>query len=129
VLKGTEVRVRAVPTMKSPGGQLLVSDKPAGALTPGPDGAMLGAFKVEQDGSYRLELDAPSGERVPASPQYTIDALDDRSPTVSISKPGRDTTASPIEEVFIEAKAEDDYGVRNLELVYSVNGGQEKTIR
>src|SRR5262245_30326019 len=87
VLKGTEVRVRAVPTMKSTGGQLVVSDKPAGALTPGADGAMLGSFKVEQDGSYRLELDAPSGERVPASPQYTIAALRDRAPPVPRSKP------------------------------------------
>jgi hypothetical protein len=48
---------------------------------------------------------------------------------VSIAKPGRDTTASPIEEVFVEARADDDFGVRDLDLVYSVNGGAEKTIR
>ena len=70
---------------------------------------------------------APSGERMTASPQYTIDALDDQPPTVSIAKPGRDTTASPIEEVFVEARAEDDFGVKDLDLVYSVNGGAEKT--
>ena len=52
----------------------------------------LGAFKVDKDGFYHIELDAPSGERMTASPQYTIDALDDQPPTVSISKPGRDTT-------------------------------------
>ncbi len=70
-----------------------------------------------------------TGERVSASPQYTIDVLTDQPPTVSIAKPGRDTNASPIEEVFVEARAEDDFGVRDLELVYSVNGGAEKTIR
>ncbi len=48
---------------------------------------------------------------------------------MSIAKPGRDTNASPIEEVFVEARAEDDFGVRDLELVYSVNGSAEKTIR
>ena len=32
--------------------------------------------------------------------------------SVSFTKPGRDTSASPIEEVFLEAKAEDDYGVK-----------------
>ena len=62
----------------------------------------------------------------PASPQYTIDVLTDQPPTVSIAKPGRDTKASPIEEVFVEARAEDDFGVSDLELVYSVNGGAEK---
>ena len=66
---------------------------------------------------------------MPASPQYTIDVLTDQPPTVSIAKPGRDTTASPIEEVFVEARAEDDFGVQDLELVYSVNGGAEKTVR
>ena len=64
-----------------------------------------------------------------ASPQYTIDVLTDQAPSVSIAKPGRDTNASPIEEVFVEARAEDDFGVRDLELVYSVNGTAEKTIR
>ena len=74
-------------------------------------------------------MNAPTGERVTASPQYTIDVLADQPPTVSIAKPGRDTSASPIEEVFVEARADDDFGVRNLELVYSVNGGPEKTVR
>ena len=54
--------------------------------------------------------------------------LTDQAPNVSFTKPGRDTTASSIEEVFVEATAEDDFGVRNLELVYSVNGGPEKTV-
>ena len=66
----------------------------------------------------------PSGERTAASPQYTIDVLTDQAPTVSFAKPGRDTSASAIEEVFVEAQAEDDFGVRDLELVYSVNGGR-----
>jgi hypothetical protein len=133
VLKGTEVHVRAVPTMTAPGGQVVLGDKNKSGLSPDPAGGspapLLGAFKVEADGFYHIELDAASGERLTASPQYTIDALDDQPPTVSISKPGRDTTASPIEEVFVEARAEDDFGVRGLDLVYSVNGETEKTIR
>ncbi len=93
------------------------------------DGTLTGAFNADKDGFYRFELDAPTGERVTASPQYTIDVLTDQPPTVSIAKPGRDTSASPIEEVFVEARAEDDFGVRDLELVYSVNGAAEKTVR
>ena len=31
--------------------------------------------------------------------------------------------------MFVEARAEDDFGVKDLELVYSVNGGAEKTLR
>ena len=43
-------------------------------------------------------------------------------------KPGRDSTASPIEEVYVEARADDDFGVQTLELIYSVNGGPEQTV-
>ncbi len=31
--------------------------------------------------------------------------------------------------MFVEASAEDDFGVRDLELVYSVNGGAEKVVK
>ena len=129
VLKGTEVRVRITPTMSAPGGQILLHDKDKVALTAAPDGTLSAKFVADRDGFYRVELDAPTGERVSGSPQYTIDVLTDQAPSVSISKPGRDTNASPIEEVFVEARAEDDFGVRNLELVYSVNGGPEKTLQ
>jgi uncharacterized protein DUF4175 len=133
VLKGTEVRLKAVPTMESRAGEIVLSDTARSALAPVAEGGspapLAGTFKVENKGFYRIELDGPSGERLPASPQYTIDALADRPPTVSIAKPGRDTQASPIEEVFVEAHAEDDYGVKDLDLVYSVNGAAEKSIR
>ena len=129
VLRGTEVRVRAVPTMATSGGHVVLEKVAEVPLTAAADGALTGSFKVDRDGLYHLEMNAPTGERVTASPQYTIDVLADQPPTVSIAKPGRDTTASPIEEVFVEARADDDFGVKNLELVYSVNGGAEKTVR
>jgi hypothetical protein len=129
VLRGTEVRVRVVPTMATSGGQIVISEQQPSALAAAGDGALTTAFKVEKDGFYRVELDASTGDRVSASPQYTIDVLTDQPPSVSIAKPGRDTTASPIEEVFIEARAEDDFGVKDLDLVYSVNGAAEKTVR
>jgi hypothetical protein len=129
VLRGTEVRVRAIPTMTTAGGQLVIEKGESHGLTPDAEGALIGSFKVDRDGLYHLEMDAPTGERVTASPEYTIDALSDGAPTVAIATPGRDTQVSPIEEVFVEARADDDYGVRNLELVYSVNGDPEKSIR
>jgi hypothetical protein len=128
VLRGTEVHLRAVPTMAAHGGQILIDDKTQVPLTVDADGALTANFTADHDGFYRIELDAPNGPRNSASPKYSIDVLTDQPPTVSISKPGRDTSASPIEEVFLEAKAEDDYGVKSLELVYSVNGGAQKVV-
>ncbi len=128
-LRGTEVRMKITPTMKTPGGRLVVNDKESVALTAQPDGSLTASFTATREGFYRVELDTVNGEKVAASPQYTIDVLQDQAPTVTFRKPGRDTSVSPIEEVFVEANVEDDYGVRNLELVYSVNGGDEKVVR
>jgi hypothetical protein len=129
VLRGTEVRVKIVPTMPTKGGQIAINEQQPAGLTVASDGTLAGKFVADKDGFYRVELDAPTGERVTASPQYTIDVLTDQPPTVSIAKPGRDSSASPIEEVFIEARAEDDFGIKDLELVYSVNGAAEKSLR
>ena len=69
------------------------------------DGTLTASFTADKDGFYRIELDAPTGERVSASPQYTIDVLTDQPPTVSIREARAATrSASPIEEVFVEAQ-------------------------
>jgi hypothetical protein len=126
VLQGTQVRMRIVPTMSAPAGRIVV-DGDSVALTP-EAGAFIGQMTVNKDGFYKIELQGgPENKLVAASPQYTIDVLQDQPPTVSIAKPGRDSIASPIEEFSVEARAEDDFGVKRLDLVYSVNGGPEQT--
>src|SRR5437773_2514018 len=57
-----------------------------------------------------------------------MEALDDQKPIVEFTKPGRDTKATKVEEVFTELRAEDDFGVNQLELYYSVNGSPEQKI-
>ena len=42
--------------------------------------------------------------------------------------PGHDYRASPIEEVTVAVKADDEFGLADMTLHYSVNGGPEKTV-
>ena len=128
VLGGTEVRLRVVSTMATAGGALVLDEENRSDLVVQPDGTLTASFVVEEDGFYRIDLEAPDGDLVTASPQYTVDALTDQPPAVMFIDPGRDTTASAIEEVFIEARADDDFGLLLLELKYSVNGGPEQTV-
>ena len=130
VLQGTEVRLRAVPTMGTTGGQLVFDDDDDQRfdLALEDDGTLTASFMVEEEGFYRVDLVAPAGNLVTASPQYTIDVLTDQPPSAMFIRPGRDTTASAIEEVFIEARADDDFGLHSLDLVYSVNGGPEESV-
>ena len=128
-LKGTEVRLHMVPTMATPGGRL-PDQRCRGGPIDGRERRV--AFGSVQDRQGRLlpdGLDGPHGEKVAATPQYTIDVLNDMPPSISFTKPGRDTTATPVDEVFVEAKADDDFGVKSLDLVYPVNGGPAQTKR
>ena len=127
-VRGTQVKLRVFPTMLTPGGQLLV-DGEAVVLTDEGDGTWTASLTVEREGYYEVTLERASGGLVPASPQYTIDVLTDQPPSVSFSEPGRDENASPIEEFYVEAKADDDYGIAELLFIYSVNGGPEDTVR
>ena len=46
--------------------------------------------------------------------EYFIRTLDDRPPDVRILRPASDKQVTPLEEVLIEARADDDYGIESL---------------
>jgi hypothetical protein len=69
VLRGTEVWVKVVPTMPTKGGQIAINEQQPAALTTGADGTLAGKFVADKDGFSRVELDAPTRERVTATPQ------------------------------------------------------------
>jgi hypothetical protein len=58
---------------------------------------------------------------------YLITVVPDKKPVVKVLKPGRDWRASNIEEVAVRVEASDDFGLDNVELRYSVNGGEWKS--
>ena len=64
----------------------------------------------------------------PGDTEYFIRVLEDRPPDVHVVRPARDRAVTRLEEVEIEAEAEDDHGVDRLELVYAIRGGAERTI-
>ena len=126
-LEGTEVRLTIVPTVKVKGGVLRIEEQePIALVADGPN--LSASIAVDADGFYRIDLEAFDGSLTPASPDYAIEVLADQPPSVTILKPGRDSKVTPIEEVFTEIRGEDDYGLRAVELVYSVNGGEEQVV-
>ena len=87
-----------------------------------------GELTIADDGSYRVALADADGLANPGETEYFIRTLEDRPPDVRIVKPASDRKATPIEEVPIEARADDDFGVAALDLVYAVRGGEEKVV-
>lgn len=128
-LAGTVVDLRVHPTIPVDGGRIVVGDSTDVPLEPGTDDVLGGSITIRRPGHYRVELPRADGRLVPASPRYRIDVLEDHPPSVSFDEPGRDVEATPIEEVFVEARAADDHGVASLDLVFSVNGEAADTVR
>ncbi|MYK02501.1 MAG: DUF4175 domain-containing protein, partial [Gemmatimonadales bacterium] len=127
VLRGTEVRLRVTPTMVTEAARLSFDGEEEGTALEPVDGAFETSFTVTGETFYRIEFMGPGNRFVIGSPDYLVEPLDDQPPGVRISEPGRDTRLSPIEELYVEVEAEDDFGLGQVELLYSVNGGEESS--
>ncbi len=130
-LTGTRVVFAITPTVAVKAARLVVQGAESNPipLEVGPYGLTLsGQMAVTADGFYRIEMQGADGVFVVGSPDYVIEVIPDLPPRLAFDRPGRDTQATPIEEVFTQVKAEDDFGVAKVELVYSVNGGEEKVV-
>ncbi len=131
-LPGTVVELSIEPTMATPSGVLMLDGVAAGELDPQDDGTFVTRFTVGENSFYSITLARDNGELVAASPEYNIDVLSDLEPSISFTRPGRDMPASPIEEVYLEMRANDDYGVGDIRLVYSIQrrpGGHGRGLR
>ncbi|MDH3223176.1 MAG: DUF4175 family protein, partial [Gemmatimonadota bacterium] len=122
-LAGTTVNLTVTPTLATPGARIVLDAGDTIPMASAPDGTYGGFIPVRRAGFYGIQLQTHEGVWVAGAPDYRIDVLTDQGPSVSFNKPGRDSQVSSIEEVFLEARADDDFGIADITLVYSVNGG------
>ena len=126
-LKGTVATITAKLSGKVRAARLVFADgKKSEMRVQGSD--FVGELTVGGDTTYYIELVSNDGEAYRGSNEYDITVLSDQPPVISFDKPGRDKKATNLEEVFTQARAEDDYGVVGMDLHFSVNGGDEKTV-
>ena len=69
------------------------------------------SLTLVDDNSYRVALADRDGMSNRGDTEYFIRMLDDRPPDVHILKPAADRSVTRLEEVDIEAQADDDYGI------------------
>ena len=78
-------------------------------------------IEVADDGEYHVAA-VYRGEDIRLTDDFFITVVPDEKPVLEILEPARDWKATGIEEVMARFKAGDDFGLRSLELRYSVNG-------
>ena len=125
---GTRVRLVVHTDKPIANGSLAFSEgKAAVALTRAGDRALQSTLTVKEEGAYRVALVDTDGLRSDGT-EYFVRLMDDRPADVHILRPSGDQGVTPLEEVPIEARADDDFGIESFDMVYSVSGGPEKVV-
>lgn len=124
---GTKVGLTITTDKPVSQGRLKMADGAELALS-GNERVLTADLTIQKDGSYRVALDDVDGLSNPGDTEYFIRMLDDRPPDVRILRPAGDRQVSALEEVAVEARADDDYGITSLELVFKTSAGKESVV-
>ena len=131
-VKGTVVQLTARSAIPLSGAELRLGSETVPLRLSG--GRLLeGALTVIESGTYRFFLDAEEGGRRPGTPPMKIDVETDRHPRIRILAPGPEVVVGERGKVELRFVADDDFGLRDLALVYKVEGSarpeQEKRLK
>ena len=124
---GTRVRVLVHTDKPVRLGSLAFSRGAPAPLSVVDDRTLAASLTIEQEGAYRVGLVDPDG-LASESVEYFVRVMDDRPPDIHIMRPGGDEPITPLQEVPIEVRADDDFGIDRMDLVYSVAGGPERVV-
>lgn len=126
-VEGTDADLEVETDKPMRDGVLVLDDEKQIRLSGGEGNVYKGTVHMEKDGVYHVAA-LDQGQPVRLSNDFFIEARKAEPPNVIIARPGHDYRASPIEEVTVAVKADDEFGVSEMTLHYSVNGGPEQTI-
>lgn len=124
---GTEAQLDVVTDRPLTGGRIQLDSGQQIQLIGGQNNIYHGAVKMDRDGVYHV-TGVEQGQSVRISEDFFIEARKPNPPQITLSRPRGDYHANPIEEVTVAAKVSDEYGLKEVTLHYSVNGGDEKTV-
>jgi hypothetical protein len=125
---GTRVRLVVHTTSPVARGRLDFATAGAQPMTAVDPRRLESTFTVARDDAYRVALVEADGVATPDETEYFVRTMDDRPPDVRILRPASDRRVTRLEEVVIEARADDDFGVERFELVYAARGREERVV-
>ena len=126
-IEGTDAAINIEMDRPLKDGQLTLDDGKTIQLASSGENKYQGSIRMEKDGAYHLAA-TDQGQPVRLSEDYFIATDKATPPEVAISRPGGDYRASPIEEVTVGVKAADQFGLNDVHLHYSVNGGPDRDV-
>ena len=89
-------------------------------------GKMTGSFIIQQSGRYHIAVTDTEGQSNSEPIEYSVNALADQPPRISIVQPGRDVNIGEDMIIPLQIEAQDDYGVAVVNLHYRIEGQDEE---
>lgn len=86
------------------------------------------SFTATESQQYELHLADASGRSNKLPPRFGIDVQKNLPPQIAPVFPGNDVVVSPLEELTLEARVSDDYGLTGYGLTYSLAGTEGNDI-
>ena len=126
-IEGTDAKLEIQTDRPLQNGQLTLDGGHTIQLTGGANNRYQATIHMEKDGAYHIAATSED-QPVRISEDYFIATDKANPPQVSIVRPGGDYRASPIEEVTLGARADDDFGLHDVHLHYSINGGPDHDV-
>jgi hypothetical protein len=126
-IEGTDAAIELEMDRPLKDGQLALDDGQPIHLTGGEGNHYRGTVHMEKDGAYHVAA-IDEGQPVRLSEDYFIATDKAQPPEITLDRPRGDYRASPIEEVTLGVKAADQFGLNDVHLHYSVNGGPERSV-
>jgi len=126
-IEGTDAQIEVEMDRPLRDGQLVLDGGQTIHLTGSAGNTYQGTIRMEKDGAYHVAA-TDEGQAVRLSEDYFIATDKAMPPEIAIDRPGGDYRASPIEEVTVGVKAADEFGLKDLHLHYSVNGGPDHDV-
>ena len=125
-LAGSEVRIQMAANKPIAHGQLVFDDNTQLPLIVRSDGLLQATAIITRPGGYRVEVRDDLGFANQDQPFYRIDVIPDAAPQIDLLAPEPDMEIEEGRVIILEYDARDDFGVRELALVYRAGPFGEK---
>jgi len=87
------------------------------------------SLTATQSQQYELHLADAQGRSNKLPPRFVIDVQKNLPPQITPAFPGHDVVVSPLEELALEAKVADDYGLVGYGLTYNLAGAENQDVK
>jgi len=124
-LRGSEVALTINTTGSAVRGEMVLDSGSRMPLQFRGDGVFTVSIGLEEHDLYHVDLTDMQGKNNKFPEEYQITPVDDEPPLIFISDPQSDVRANPVEEVLLAVTVSDDFGIKDVRLQYTVNGGKE----